>query len=140
MVGASRRRMPALVFLSGCVCLFSVARFNAAPQDVPSSAEVAALIAEGQAIFGAECVTCHTADGAEDMGPALANNSRLASLSNVLTKILHGQKDMPAFEKTLTDRQVAAVATYIRASWDNKYGVVLEVDVKRVREDGPKKP
>jgi mono/diheme cytochrome c family protein len=39
---------------------------------------------------------------------------------------------MPPFAG-LTDRQVAAVATFVRNTGSNAYGVVLEADVARVR-------
>jgi mono/diheme cytochrome c family protein len=48
---------------------------------------------------------------------------------------------MPPFG-SLTDRQVAAVATFVRNTGSNAYGVVLEADVARVRESlktSPKK-
>jgi mono/diheme cytochrome c family protein len=39
---------------------------------------------------------------------------------------------MPAFD-TLTDRQIAAVATYIRNSFGNSYGIATEDEVAGFR-------
>jgi mono/diheme cytochrome c family protein len=93
----------------------------------------AALMREGAAIYSAECTTCHAPDGGSDQGPALASNNAIGSTEFVATRILGGVKDMPAFAPTLSDRQIAAVATYVRNSWDNAHGMVLEADVARLR-------
>lgn len=95
----------------------------------------AALMAEGQAVFGAECTTCHGADGTSDVGPALAGNASMAVTDFVIKRLLQGVADMPAFASSLTDRQIAAVGTFVRNSWDNAHGIVLEADVKRVRAE-----
>jgi len=39
---------------------------------------------------------------------------------------------MPAFPN-LTDREIAAVATYIRNSWGNEYGIAREASVAFAR-------
>lgn len=95
----------------------------------------AALMAEGQAVFGAECTTCHGADGTSDVGPALAGNTSMAVTDFVIKRLLQGVADMPAFASSLTDRQIAAVGTFVRNSWENAHGVVHEADVTRVRAD-----
>lgn len=104
---------------------------SASPAD---AALKAALMAEGQVVFGADCTTCHAADGAADIGPALAGNTSMGAKDAVITKILNGVNDMPGFAPTLSDRQVAAVATFIRNSWENAQGVVVESDVKAIRD------
>jgi mono/diheme cytochrome c family protein len=100
----------------------------------------AALMDEGQAIFGSDCAACHGAEGNEGAAPALAGNGSLVNKDHVVRQILHGTpaRGMPAFAATLKDHQVAAVATFIRNSWENAYGVVLEADVKPLRGE-PKK-
>jgi mono/diheme cytochrome c family protein len=101
-----------------------------------SDALVGELAAEGQVIFGTSCVSCHDADGGDGSAPALNNHPSLGAAEHVVRQILRGnaEKGMPPFAATLNDRQVAAVATYIRNSWDNAHGAVLEADVKKVRE------
>jgi mono/diheme cytochrome c family protein len=93
----------------------------------------ASLMAEGAEIYAVECTTCHAPDGGSDQGPALAGNTSIGSTEFVATRLLNGVKDMPAFAPTLSDRQIAAVATFIRNSWENDHGVVLEAEVKTLR-------
>jgi mono/diheme cytochrome c family protein len=93
-----------------------------------------ALMNEGAEVYGIDCMECH-ADGG--VAPVLAGLTSLSKKDRVITWILQGVPDgsMPAFGPTLTDRQIAAVATYVRNYWDNAYGVVLELDVKRLRAE-----
>jgi mono/diheme cytochrome c family protein len=86
-------------------------------------------------VFGAECTTCHGADGTSDVGPALAGNTSMAVRDFVIKRLLLGVADMPSFASSLTDRQIAAVGTFVRNSWDNAHGIVPEADVKRVRAE-----
>jgi mono/diheme cytochrome c family protein len=100
--------------------------------DVPAE-----LAAEGQAVFGTSCVSCHDADGGDGSAPALNGHPSMGARDHIVRQILRGnaEKGMPAFATTLSDRQVAAVATYIRTAWDNAHGVVLEADVRKVRDE-----
>jgi mono/diheme cytochrome c family protein len=109
----------------------------AAQRGAGASEPLATLMDEGQEVYGIDCVECH-ADGG--MGPSLVGNFALANRDRVVKAILAGVSDgdMPAFGPNLTDRKVAAVATYVRNAWDNQFGVVLEADVKRLREEGKK--
>jgi mono/diheme cytochrome c family protein len=101
---------------------------------------MAVLYGEGQVVFGTECVTCHAADGGEDMAPALSGLPSLANRDAVIARVLAGIKDMPSFAKSLNDRQIAAVTTYIRNAWGHAHGVVRESDVTRVRDSMSKMP
>ena len=89
---------------------------------------LAALMEEGEPIYRANCLGCH--------GDDLAGNDTLASTSSVVGQILEGDLEhagMPPFAGTLNDREVAAVATYIRNSWGNSFGVVMETRVADAR-------
>lgn len=103
------------------------------PQVSTAADAKAALMAEGAEIYAVECTTCHAPDGGSDQGPALAGNTAIASTDFVAKRLLDGVKDMPAFAPTLSDRQIAAVATFIRNSWDNDHGVVLETEIAKLR-------
>ena len=96
-------------------------------------------MAEGQEVFGAECAECHN-DAGTGVGPSLASNATMGSKQRVIARILDGTADggMPAFAASMPDRRVAAVATFIRNSWDNAYGPVAEADVKAVRDERKK--
>jgi cytochrome c oxidase subunit 2 len=111
-------------------------RQDAASNDADATKK-AALMNLGAAVFGANnCLDCHGDGGA---GPSFTNNSALANRDAVVRQILKGTDNMSEFASTLTDAQIAAVATFIRNSFDNAYGVVLEPDVKRLRDEVVKK-
>jgi nicotinate dehydrogenase subunit B len=100
--------------------------------DRAASAESAAALAhpEGQRLFDGACSSCHEADGAVT---SLALNTNLLSdrPDNVLQSILHGAPApaglkgrldadgqpmaMPSFADSLSDRQIAELARYLRA-------------------------
>ena len=106
---------------------------QSAPPDARVSAELkATLMEEGQVVYGRDCAECHAEGG---IGQALGGNSALKDTDKVITRILKGSADgaMAAFGPSLTDREVAAVSTFIRNTWDNAFGAVVESDVKRVR-------
>jgi mono/diheme cytochrome c family protein len=93
---------------------------------------------EGQVVYSRECSSCHGADGTgEGAGPSLVGNTSLANKAHVITRILTGSTDkgMDPFAKVLNDRDVAAVATFVRNAWENAYGIVLESDVKDRRDE-----
>ena len=101
-------------------------------------------MAEGQAIFVARCQGCHQPPGQPDQPSAgpLPDYPKLAGDTLILGRdpatvvriILQGAESpvtpnekttysMPAFA-TLSDGEIAAVATYIRNSWGNRAGPV----------------
>ncbi|QOY96029.1 cytochrome c [Massilia sp. UMI-21] len=106
------------------------------------------LLAEGRRLYGAYCVDCHGADGKGKAPayPPLAGN-RAVSLSppvNAIRMVLNGgfppgtagnprPYGMPPFSHELNDAQVAAVLTYVRASWGNAAPPVAVPDVNRYR-------
>lgn len=106
----------------------------------------AALLKAGEGVFSANCAGCHQASGTGVPGafPPLAGNPHLADVKHVTSTIikglnagveLNGQKytqPMPAFGQ-LSDQDVAAVATYVRNSWGNKFGGVTLADAKASR-------
>jgi mono/diheme cytochrome c family protein len=98
---------------------------------------LAALKAEGQIIYSRECASCHGADGQGDgAGPPLNGDMALANKELVIKRILEGEPKtgMDPFAKVLTDRQIAAAGTFVRTAWENAHGVVLEAEVKTIRD------
>jgi mono/diheme cytochrome c family protein len=92
----------------------------------------------GEALYQNICQGCHMPDakGATGAGryPALANDPKLAQAGYPVSVVLHGQKAMPWFADDLSDEQVAAVVTYIRTHFGNRYfGKVKPEDVKAMR-------
>jgi mono/diheme cytochrome c family protein len=95
---------------------------------------LAALVREGERLFGRNCEVCHGGDGEGSEGPRFADNERLAFVSSTIRQILFGGAYMPEFGG-FTDREVSAVATYIRNSFGNSFGILPEASVAPIRGD-----
>ncbi len=103
----------------------------------PDPALMAALMDEGATIYRSRCAGCHGRNGegqppAQDAAPALAGASALGSVRTIAAQVLRGGAYMPPFD-SLTDRQIAAVATYIRNSFGNSRGIATEEEVAGYR-------
>lgn len=107
-----------------------------------------AQMAEGEAIYKGACIACHEANGsgAPRIYPPFPGNANLQSAdpSSTLRIVLDGEQtvtttrapnagSMPAYRDKLTDRQIAAVANYIRNSWGNAAPAVEPEQVAKVR-------
>lgn len=93
-----------------------------------------ALMAAGQAVFDRNCAICHKSNGLAPV-PAIPNLSESENLEDpafVTSAIVSGIANMPPFH-TLSDEDVAAVATYVRNSWGHAYGGVTADEVKAER-------
>ena len=90
-----------------------------------------ALFEQGQKLYGANCAVCHQAGGtgAPPVFPALNGNEKLKDLNLIVRPIRLGQGAMPPLSR-LTDEEIAALATYIRNAWSNKFGPATAVQVK----------
>jgi mono/diheme cytochrome c family protein len=99
------------------------------------SAESSLLLSFGKSIYDRECGGCHgvTGDGMPPHYPPLAGNPSIQMVSavNAIRMVLNGgyppgtagnprPYGMPPFAQRLSDDEVAAVVTYIRASWGNR--------------------
>jgi mono/diheme cytochrome c family protein len=131
-----RSRHPALWQIAAlCLWGFSGA---AAAQDAPNKQANPAL---GQKIFmEARCFACHGQFGFGGAGPRFRENRFLGLTDYVVGQILIGRDIMPAFGTILSDDQVAAVASYIRNSWGNKFGPVQAQQVAGIRNDVKEHP
>jgi mono/diheme cytochrome c family protein len=114
----------------------------------PVSAPDAAQMAQGQAIYTDECSACHAMNGTGVPGlfPPLAGNANVQQINPLTIDhfILTGTRlaptdarptpfAMPAFAWKLDNRQVAAVATYIRNAWGNRASPVSAGDISSLR-------
>jgi mono/diheme cytochrome c family protein len=79
------------------------------------------------------CFVCHGQQGFGGIGPAFRNDPFLLLTEFVACQILLGRGVMPPFGGKLNDHQIAAVASYVRNSWGNHFGVVTPEDVAQVR-------
>ncbi len=115
------------------VALATVANSQAPADPEPDPALLAALMDEGATVYRSNCHGCHGADGegqppAQDAAPALAGNSSLRSVGVIVFQVINGGDYMPPFGG-LSNQQIAAVATYIRNSFGNDFGIATEEDV-----------
>ena len=79
-------------------------------------AAIAALTgdsAAGQAIFDANCASCHGAMGEGGTGPAIAGESD--ETEELIEYVLYGEDEMPAFGDTLEDQEIADVIAYVQS-------------------------
>lgn len=103
----------------------------------------------GEQLYGQVCQTCHQANGQGVPGvfPTL-HDAPLAvnEKEKLVALILHGLEGklvrdngtydamMPPWESRLNDEELAAVATYVRQSFDNKASEVMAEDVTPIRD------
>jgi mono/diheme cytochrome c family protein len=107
-----------------------------------------ALLAEGRRLYGTHCMDCHGADGKGKAPayPPLAGNRAVTMTPavNAIRMVLNGgfppgtsgnprPYGMPPYGHELNDAQVAAVLSYVRASWGNAAAPVSVPDVNRYR-------
>lgn len=103
---------------------------------------------EGASIFEARCLPCHQSGGAGLPGvfPPLAGSNWVNGPGAMTVQILlHGVKDkltvngvvyqgvMPSFAAELSDAEIAAVLTYVRAQWGNQASAIDSALVSSLR-------
>ena len=119
----------------------------------PLKGEALTLFKKGHEVYSREghCITCHQADGAglpAAMFPPLAGTKWVNGSEDRLIKLtLHGllgpievkgknypgQVPMTAF-KQLSDKELAAVLTYVRNTFGNKASMITPAKVREIRE------
>ncbi|MFZ4876673.1 c-type cytochrome [Janthinobacterium sp. Mn2066] len=119
---------------------------KAAPRDNSTAAQ--AQLSAGAKLYETHCASCHQADGkgVPPGYPPLAGNRALTTVSavNAIRIVLNGgfapgtagnprPYSMPPFGPVLDDREVAAVVTYLRASWGNDAAAVSSLEVNKYR-------
>ena len=102
----------------------------------------------GARLYEQNCASCHGASGkgAPPAYPALAGNHALArgDATNPIRIVLNGgyppgtagnprPYGMPPFGAALSDSDIAAVVSYVRAGWGNEGPLVSPLDVSRLR-------
>jgi cytochrome c oxidase subunit 2 len=111
-------------------------------EDPNKTWDVAELKTKGEAVYKANCVSCHQATGLGVAGafPALEGGKTVVGpKAEQITVLLNGLGNgkMPAW-KGLSDVEIASVITYTRQSWGNAGKgadpVVAPADVKAARK------
>jgi len=114
--------------------LATAAGFAFTVGDVAAQEVAPQIMTAGAAVYMKNCAPCHQPMGqGEAPAPPLAGNSRLKDEKLVIGQILMGGEYMPSFGFQLSDADIAAVATYVRNSWDNKHGPVTAEQVAAMR-------
>ncbi len=102
-----------------------------------------AMMEAGNTLFRQHCAMCHQADGRAPVTsiPSLGGNENIADAELIVIALHQGIANMPPFV-TLSDADIAAIATYVRNSWGNTYGAVTEEEVAATRAelDPPPEP
>ncbi len=109
----------------------------------------ATTLQQGTALYDKHCSDCHGAagEGAPGIAPALAGN-RAVTMDppvNLLRSILEGgyapstagnprPHGMPPFAQTLDDREIAALASTLRASWGHAAAPVSALQALQARQ------
>ncbi len=101
----------------------------------------------GSQVYSARCASCHQSNGQGVSGafPPLIGTSWVENKGQIIRILLHGMQgevevkgetyngNMPAWGSILSDREIAAVITHVRQSWENDYGEVTAEEVAAVR-------
>src|SRR6478672_3572693 len=110
---------------------------KAAQADDPNKKwEAKDLAARGEKVYGQICIACHAPQGQGTpamKAPALAGNKFVTGAKDgPIDTVLNGRPNtaMQAFGKQLSDTEIAAVLTYVRANWGNKAPEVQPAEVK----------
>jgi mono/diheme cytochrome c family protein len=97
---------------------------------------------QGEQLYKTYCVACHGIKGTGVLYPksALNNDALVTGDPNKLIAVIllgrEGAGIMPGWKMTLTDQDVAAVATYIRQAWSNRAGPITPAMVQEIRAKG----
>jgi cytochrome c oxidase subunit II len=92
------------------------------------------LVTRGERVYRSNCQPCHQANGQGVLGsfPPLAGSKVVANTPQQIQILLNGRNAMPAW-KTLSDVELAAVATFTKNAFGNKSGAVQPADIKAAR-------
>lgn len=100
----------------------------------------------GMAVYQKYCAACHKADGAGSDGffPPLSKTEGVGDKERFMKTVIEGMsgplvvhgktynQDMPSF-KFLTDKELADVLSYVRASFGNGHPSITEEEVSKVK-------
>lgn len=104
----------------------------------------------GEKIFTKNCQACHQANGAgvgTAFPPLDGSEWVTGDPETMVAIVLHGVSgeltvkgtvfngQMPPFKNTLSVREIAAVASYVRGAWSNREGAISEELVIKVKEN-----
>ncbi len=133
------RFFTAFILLPGLVAAFVLGLYSIPPK--PSNDD-------GQVVYENRCASCHQNTGAGIPGvfpPLIGTKWVLGEPDRLISIVLHGLMGeleiegteyngvMPAWGTTLSDKEIAAVLTFVRSSWGNEAAAVPDSSVTRLR-------
>jgi cytochrome c6 len=96
-----------------------------------------ALIEYGGTLYEVNCAACHRSNGEGNLNrfPALNGNALVTARQTqpLIRTVLYGRGVMPAFAPSLSDREIAAVLSYVRNAWSNQADGITAAQVREVR-------
>jgi mono/diheme cytochrome c family protein len=138
-----------LGLVAATLAVWGVSYFLLNPQLMSTSSPSSdSATADGAAIFASRCASCHQATGAGVPGvfPPLAGSEWVNGDAKMVARILllgiNGKISvagstfngtMPAFGSTLSDAEIAAVASHVRGNFGNKASALTADLVKTER-------
>lgn len=119
--------------------------------DAASATQTAngASAGNGAAVYSNNCSSCHQSAGTGTAGafpPLVKNPVVLGNATQVIHIVKYGLQgaikvngqsyngQMPKWQGTLSDAQIASVITYIRSSWGNHASGVTQAQVSAVKQ------
>jgi mono/diheme cytochrome c family protein len=140
-------------FLSGCLLTLTFMGFGCARAESPVTAAAPAPH-PGKNAYIRTCAACHMIDGRglPNLFPPLAGSPTVKAVdpTALILIALHGLKGpveingqlfegvMPAQGNLLSDRELAAVVSYIRQEWGNQPDAVTPTQVRALRSAHPR--
>jgi mono/diheme cytochrome c family protein len=116
--------------------------------ELQPAADAGAFISRGKVVFESVCALCHGADGLGKpaQAPPLAGSEWVSDPADRVIRIaLHGLSGaiavkgqewnlaMPAMGASLPENDLAAVLTYIRQAWGNRFPAVSVEEIRAVK-------
>lgn len=138
-----------LHWLAGLLFTYCVTCIGATPVDPAGGKPPVASRDDGVATFSTICAACHqpTGSGIPGVFPPLAGSEWVNGRdTTVVAIVLNGitgsltvkgntfNGTMPTFKSQLSDEQIAAVLTYVRAQWGNASPAITADLVAKMRE------
>lgn len=138
-----------LHWLTGLLLTYCVTCIGATPVEPARSKPSVASRDDGVATFSSICAACHqpTGSGIPGVFPPLAGsewvNGRDTTVAAIVLNGITGSLTvkgntfngtMPTFKSQLSDEQIAAVLTYVRAQWGNASPAITADLVAKMRE------
>ena len=133
---------------SSPAALFPVSK-KASAGGVGAAASPVSLAQQGKAVYQ-QCAACHQGSGlgiAGQFPPLVKSEWVTGSEKRLIAILLKGiagplnvegkiyNAPMPAWEKSLSDRKIAAVASYVRSEWGNSGPEISEAKVTSARKE-----